>query len=165
MTVITKGSDGVTVRDLPTWPGWQFVVQLDLAAARPRLRELRVRPPSEHHLSAAEWRRLPIATVIRYATEGPTNDFIGLFAVDVQADEARPYGGSNSHHHKVARVYRLALSQGLSPRKVLSAAFKKSDKTIGRWIADARRAGALGTYNDERTLHAPPRQEGHEHDE
>ena len=72
--------------------------------------------------------------------EAPTGDQRATFGRHYR----RTGGRSNERHTAVAEVYREALVRGVSPTSAVADAFDVARSTAGRYVQQAREAGALG---------------------
>jgi hypothetical protein len=144
--------EGTVVSGISTWPGWRFVVAADESSVK-------VVPPDGCSITPRVWKAMPIGQVLRLASScwSPT----ALELVLARHDEGRelprrPFGGSPKHSAVVAYTYRAALQRGDKPRDAIVAYFGVSEKTADRWLSEARAAGELGSYLEEKRQAAQP---------
>ena len=136
--------DGVVVSGISTWPGWRFVVAHDDGWVQ-------VIPPDGHAVTPRLWKAMPIGYVLRLAASTWTQTAIERITERrPSALPRRPVGGSLKHNALVAHVYRQALRTGAGPRDAVMDAFGVSEKTADRWLIEARAAGQLGSYLEEK---------------
>ncbi|WP_229940359.1 hypothetical protein [Plantibacter cousiniae (nom. nud.)] len=137
---------GARVSGLRGMDGW--AVETDAATGAVTLV-----PPPGRAVTSKEWRMVPLAAVLRAAEGVQTGDLVSSLLTMLASDGEDPTrssrGGKRQHMERVSRVYRAALSQGLSPREVIVEHFQTKDSSAGRWIAQARKEGYLGSYADE----------------
>jgi transposase-like protein len=136
------------------WESWTFEITTGIVGGgRPAVTAVAVTAPEGEAVTAARFKKIPVALLIRLAVS-PAPHVAGAaahVAPDPAALRARAY--STEHLCAVAAVYRFALSQGVAPRDVIAAHFDVSTKTVDRWLRRARERGVLGGYAEERAEH------------
>jgi hypothetical protein len=143
---VEHDAETATISGISTWPGWQFVVALDESWVK-------VIAPDHETVSARAWRSLPISYVLRLAGSTWTTATLARMVERRESGRGnprRPVGGSTKHNAVVAHTYRSALLRGAKPRDAVAEFFEVSEKTADRWLREAREAGELGTYLDEK---------------
>ena len=144
--VVEHDGDTATISGISTWPGWRFVVALDESWVK-------VVPPDHQAITPRVWKALPIGYVLRLAASSWTAAGVARVVERRHAGRGRPrrpMGGSSKHSAVVAHTYRSALRRGDKPRDAVIEFFGVSEKTADRWLAEARAAGQLGSYPEER---------------
>jgi hypothetical protein len=139
-------AEGTVVGGIATWPGWEFIVAADEAWVK-------VVPPDGTSVTPRLWKAMPIGHVLRLASS--TWTMAALARVIARHDSGsalprRPFGGSPKHNAVVAYTYRAALQRGEKPREAIVEYFGVSEKTADRWLSEARAAGELGSYLEEK---------------
>ncbi|MFK0224008.1 hypothetical protein ACIQWN_38260 [Streptomyces vinaceus] len=137
---ITNTASGVTIEEVDGYPGALFLVGFPPEGTTPN--GIFVKTPEGQAATATWVRRLPLDTLFRIAATARAAEI----AEEVHpgtADESRPYGGGTAHLAKVAELYQWATERGISPRTAIATRWAKSEATAGRWITEARKAGAL----------------------
>jgi transposase-like protein len=164
------GLERITITGLRKMPHWTFTVTLrppqddrgpEVLAVESEARDEKgERIP----LTAEAHRRIPIGEVIRLAEGQYENPMVALVVASLGVEpKPRPYGGDIQHLRDVAAIYRAALDQGVATAKAISRAYGGvSDKTVSRWLSEARRTDdpengrpVLGTHEDEKATHGP----------
>lgn len=156
MVTIDVDASGATVRDVRDWPGWVF--RLDLCREhrdsenRPIVSGFSAKAPQHDHpkFDSTTLREFPFGMLRRTVLGEVAEDgFLSVLAADIVP--TKPYSRKGpAHWGRVATIYRFALDQGVPPREAVAQAFETSLKTASRWLAAARQAGVLGSYEDER---------------
>ena len=144
--IVEHDAESAIVSGISTWPGWQFVVALDESWVK-------VIAPDHQVVSPRLWRAMPIGYVLRLAASTWTTATLARVVERREAGRGnlrRPVGGSTKHSAVVAYTYRSALRRGAKPRDAVADFFQVSEKTADRWLSEARAAGELGTYLDEK---------------
>jgi hypothetical protein len=144
--------DGPAVIQVPGFDGWVFSVGRDE-------RSITVTPPEGETITARQWRAIPIGAILKAVSASRHRPWLALLTAEAEtragsgmAGTRRPYGGSSQHRDAVAHVYREALKRGVKPQDAITAHFDVGEKTAERWTHEARQAGALGSYREEREL-------------
>jgi len=149
----------VTLTGLRKMPEWTFrvTVQPPTPGRSPEVLAVEHEPPAGKRITAEVHRRIPIGEVIRLAEGAFRTPMLALVAEALGAEASpRPYRGSVEHLKAVAGIYRYGLSQGIPPRDAVAEVYAVHDKTVQRWLAEARRTTdpdtgrpVLGTHEAE----------------
>lgn len=128
------------VRGVEGLPGWRFRVGSDGS--------LLVVPAPGERITADTWRRIPVGRILAAAADEP--DLSGILAALGPVDIGARRGHDDERLRHVAATYRAAITERVTPRRLVAARFGVSDYTAGVWITAARKRGLLDAAKDER---------------
>jgi hypothetical protein len=149
--VIIGGPDGISVRSLPGWSGWEFRLIPRRVGGRPAVGAIEVIAPVDTAINPDRLRRVPFGTLAKLATDSWPH--VTAVAANLAPEPRALRAYSSEHLNAVVTIYRYAISQGVPPRRVLAEHFGVSDKTVDRWLRRARQKYLLGDWHDERAEH------------
>lgn len=139
--MITLQGDGAVIITVRGFPGWTFAVAPSGA--------LTVAPPAGEKITAEKWRTMPIGRILADARREQQGDLVGAWlselAEGTDGDPVSARKNPREHRLAVARVYRMALQQGLPPAAMIARHWTTdpdhpvSEVTARRWIASIRR--------------------------
>lgn len=139
---------GVTLRNVYGWPGWTIEVDLVVVEGTWRAREIRDRAPQGTRKNARRpcddpdlIKRLTKAAEMRHG-------WLGFVAAALPSPHKKKTNGRQLRAATIAIMYRLAVNQGLSPRRAISEVYDLPvddrgpralyDARVERWIKQAR---------------------------
>ena len=134
------------------WP-WTITLLAGVVDGAPRLLGLQLIPrrdrtDSELVVTAQALRRLPLRRLTRGAIEMKRLDFGQAVSEALRSESRDP-----DHFGNVARVYRQARESGREggPRAAIAQLWGVSEKTVDRWIREARQRGDLEPWKSTHT--------------
>lgn len=147
MRMTAEATDtGARITGIRGLDGWAVETNADTGAVT-------LVPPPGEVVTTKEWRDLPLGAVLRAAKGVESGDVLSALLTLLASEGGDPARSSRSgkqgHYKRVAKVYRLALRSGLTPREVIVKHFQTTDSSAGRWIAEARNAGFLDDHRVE----------------
>ena len=123
---------------------WRYTWVVRLIAGRPRITHLAVEPSryagDSAYVHQSDLTRVPLESLASAGLQLDRLDFAGAAAKMEQPQVPGRRGYDAAHWLRVWQVVQKAERQGLAPLTLVQLAFPdRSNRTLKRWIAEARR--------------------------